>query len=69
MTDFTKVKMIRDALGSPIPQKWDEEKNRFIPLTVGESQGNSKIHLSTNVPADTDGKDGDIWIKYIGGDE
>lgn len=62
--DFTKVKMIRDALGSPIPQAWDEAQRKFVPLINQGNQENSNLHISTNSPSDLDGKDGDLWIKY-----
>lgn len=32
--NFRKTKMIRDHLGSPIPQVWDHENKRWVPVTL-----------------------------------
>ena len=32
--DFSKTKLIRDVLESPIPQVWDHENEQFVPLTL-----------------------------------
>lgn len=40
MAEIKNTEMIRDALGSPIPQKWDEESQTFIASTVDGSEAN-----------------------------
>lgn len=32
--NFSKTKLIRDAFGSPIPQVWDHENKRYVPVTL-----------------------------------
>lgn len=65
MPDFSKTTQLRDRLGTPIPQVWNGEE--FVPLTasmLGGGGSNSNIHVSTELPTDDVGKDGDLWIKY-----
>lgn len=40
MAEIKNTEMIRDALGSPIPQKWDEDSQTFIASTVDGSEAN-----------------------------
>ena len=65
--DFSQTKLLRDRLGSVIPQVWDAQNHKWIVVTTqnsGGGEGGSKIHTSIDNPTNTDGADGDLWIKY-----
>ena len=65
--DFSQTKLLRDRLGSVIPQVWDAQNHKWVVVTtqnVGGGGAGPKIHTSTDGPADTDGADGDLWVKY-----
>lgn len=67
--DFSRTKLLRDRLGSVIPQVWDALNHKWVVITTqnngGGIGGSSRtVHTSTVDPTETDGNDGDLWIKH-----